>query len=133
MKNNVSSASSKQHIARLKKKGYHARSQPDGKPIIKKFSAKTRKEVERKLRDFKKTQSSQKTVSSVHFSVTPEELDVLENGLNINNSDVDLFEFEGKTHIYYASGDQMTYSFLCEAVYGGPPEAFLEAFFKTAD
>ena len=42
---------------------------PDGKPIIKKFSAKTRKEVERKLRDFKKTQSSQKTVSPVHFSV----------------------------------------------------------------
>ena len=133
MKNNVSSASSKQHIARLKKKGYHARSQPYGKPIIKKFSAKTRKEVERKLRDFKKTQSSQKTVSSVHFSVTPEELDVLENRLNINNSDVDLFEFEGKTHIFYASGDQMTYSFLCEAVYDGPPEAFLEAFFKTAD
>lgn len=25
---------------------------PDGKPLIKKFSAKTRKEVERKLRDF---------------------------------------------------------------------------------
>ena len=133
MKNNVSSASSKQHIARLKKKGYHARSQPRRKTIIKKFSAKTRKEVERKLRDFKKTQSSQKPVSPVHFSVTPEELDVLENGLNINNSDVDLFEFEGKTHIFYASGDQMTYSFLCEAVYDGPPEAFLEAFFKTAD
>ena len=111
----------------------HARSQLGRKTIIKKFSAKTRKEVERKLRDFKKTQSSQKTVSSVHFSVTPEELDVLENGLNINNSDVDLFEFEGKTHIFYASGDQMTYSFLCEAVYDGPPEAFLEAFFKTAD
>ena len=61
------------------------------------------------------------------------ELDVLENRLNINNSDVDLFEFEGKTHIFYASGDQMTYSFLCEAVYDGPPEEFLEAFFKTAD
>ena len=42
---------------------------PDGKPIIKKFSAKTRKEVERKLRDFKKTQSSQKTLSPIHFTV----------------------------------------------------------------
>ena len=63
-------------------------------------------------------------------SLTPQELDLLENGLNINNSDVDLFEYEGKTHIYYASGDQMTYSFLCEAVYDGPMEEFLEAFFK---
>lgn len=63
-------------------------------------------------------------------SFTPEELDLLEHGLNINNSDVDLFEYEGKTHIYYANGDQMTYSFLCEAVYDGPLEEFLEAFFK---
>lgn len=61
---------------------------------------------------------------------TPEELDLLEHGLNINNSDVDLFEYEGKTHVYYANGDQMTYSFLCEAVYDGPMEEFLEAFFK---
>lgn len=77
--------------------------------------------------------SDEDRIPHASASFTPEELDVLENGLNINNSDVDLFEFEGKTHIYYASGDQMTYSFLCEAVYDGPPEAFLEAFFKTAD
>lgn len=63
-------------------------------------------------------------------SFTEDELDLLENGLNINNSDVDLFEFEGKTHIYYASGDQMTYSFLCEAVYDGSLDEFLEAFFR---
>ena len=43
---------------------------------------------------------------------------------------VDLFEFEGKTKIYYANGDQMSYSFLCEAEYDGPLDEFLEAFFK---
>jgi len=60
---------------------------------------------------------------------TQEEKDLLETGLNINNSDVDLCQFEGKTYIYYANGDQMTYSFLCEAVYGGPLDEFLKGFF----
>ncbi len=59
-----------------------------------------------------------------------EELDLLYNGLNINCSDLDLFEYEGKTHIYYSNGDQMHYSFLCEAVYDGTVEEFLEHFFK---
>ena len=44
--------------------------------------------------------------------------------------DVDLFEQDGKTHIFYANGDQMTYSFLCEAVCDLPLEDFLEAFFR---
>ena len=61
---------------------------------------------------------------------TEEELDILQNGLNINCSDVDLFEQDGKTHIFYANGDQMTYSFLCEAVCDLPLEDFLEAFFR---
>ena len=63
-------------------------------------------------------------------SFTEEELDILQNGLNINCSDVDLFEQDGCTHIYYANGDQMTYSFLCEAVCELPLDEFLEAFFK---
>ena len=63
-------------------------------------------------------------------TLTTEEMDLLENGLNINCSDLDLCEYQGETHIYYANGDQMTYSFLCEAVYHGSLESFLEAFFK---
>ncbi|MCL2517041.1 MAG: hypothetical protein FWF15_00630 [Oscillospiraceae bacterium] len=59
-----------------------------------------------------------------------EEKDLLETGININNSDLDLCEFEGRTYIYYANGDQMTYSFLCEAVYDGPLEEFLKGFFE---
>lgn len=61
---------------------------------------------------------------------TPEERELLETGLNINCSDVDLCEYQGKTHIFYGNGDQMTYSFLCEAVYDGPLDEFLEAFFR---
>ena len=60
---------------------------------------------------------------------TKEETELLETGLNINCSDIDLLEYDGKTHIYYANGDQMTYSFLCEAVYDGPLDSFLESFF----
>ena len=63
-------------------------------------------------------------------SLTPEETALLETGLNINCSDLDLCEYEGKTRIYYANGDQMTYSFLCEAEYDGPLNEFLEAFFR---
>ncbi len=63
-------------------------------------------------------------------SFTPEQLTLLQTGLNINCSDIDLLEQEGKTHIYYANGDQMTYSFLCEAVYDGPMTQFLEHFFR---
>ena len=62
-------------------------------------------------------------------TLTPEETDLLLHGLNINCSDLDLCEFEGKTRIFYANGDQMSYSFLCEAEFDGPLETFLEAFF----
>lgn len=44
--------------------------------------------------------------------------------------DVDLFEQDGETHIFYANGDQMTCFFLCEAVCDLPPEDFPEAFFS---
>ena len=61
---------------------------------------------------------------------SPKEMELLETGLNINNSDVDLCEFEGKTYIYYANGDQMLYSFLEEAVYDGGLDEFLKGFFE---
>ena len=63
-------------------------------------------------------------------TLTEEETQLLMTGLNINNSDIDLFEWEGKTIIYYANGDQMSYSFLCQAEYDGPLSEFLQAFFK---
>ncbi|MBR5427266.1 MAG: hypothetical protein IK118_02865 [Clostridia bacterium] len=63
-------------------------------------------------------------------SLSPEDRALLETGLNINCSDLDLCEYRGKTRIYYANGDQMTYSFLCEAEYDGPLNEFLAAFFR---
>ena len=64
------------------------------------------------------------------YPFTEKQMDLLENHLNINNSDVDFCEFEGKTHIFYATGDQMSYSFLGEAVYNGPADAFCKSFFE---
>ena len=61
---------------------------------------------------------------------TPEQKALLENGLNINCSDIDLCEYDGKTRIFYSNGDQMTYSFLCEAEYDGPLDEFLKSFFR---
>ena len=49
---------------------------------------------------------------------------------NINNCDVDLCEFEGKTYIYYLTGDQGGYGIMCEAIYEGPVNEFLQSFFK---
>ena len=63
-------------------------------------------------------------------TLSPGDRELLETGLNINCSDLDLCEDRGKTRIFYANGDQMTYSFLCEAVYDGPMNEFLAAFFR---
>jgi len=50
-------------------------------------------------------------------------------GEGCNNSDVDLIEIEGKTYVYYATGDQQTWCDLKRAVYPGPMQAFLESHF----
>ena len=52
--------------------------------------------------------------------------------INTNNSDIDLCEFEGKTYIFYCSGNQgNTWGGLyCEAVYDGPLNEFLKANFE---
>ena len=64
--------------------------------------------------------------------VPPERLEVNFKNLNTNNSDIDLCEFEGKTYIFYASGNQgNTWGGLyCEAVYDGTLSQFLKANFS---
>lgn len=47
----------------------------------------------------------------------------------INASDPDLVEFEGKTFIYYAVGDQRTWMDIKRATYDGPMAQFLKAWF----
>lgn len=50
-------------------------------------------------------------------------------GEGVNNSDVDLFEFEGKTYLFYATGDQSTWGALRAAQYAGPMQEFFEGHF----
>jgi hypothetical protein len=48
---------------------------------------------------------------------------------NLNNSDVDLCEYKGKTVIYYSWGNQQGKEFLAEAVYEGTLADFLRRYF----
>ncbi len=48
-----------------------------------------------------------------------------------NNSDVDLFEYEGRTYLVYATGDQATWSAARMAQYAGPMQQFFEAHFPA--
>ena len=61
--------------------------------------------------------------------LTPEQLARIATAKNINNSDVDLCEFEGKTVIVYSWGDQHGVEHLAEAVYDGTEAEFLRGFF----
>ena len=46
-----------------------------------------------------------------------------------NNSDVDILEYEGKTYIYYATGDQETWGTVRVAQYDGAEKSFFEGHF----
>ena len=46
-----------------------------------------------------------------------------------NNSDTDLIEYEGKTYLYYATGDQETWSTVRVAQYNGSEKTFFEGHF----
>ena len=50
-------------------------------------------------------------------------------GEGINNTDADLFEWEGNTYIYYATGDQQTWGTIRVAMYAGTLHECLEAHF----
>ncbi len=52
-------------------------------------------------------------------------------GEGINNSDVDLFEWEGNTYVYYATGDQATWGSVRVAMYAGPIRQFFESCFPA--
>ena len=52
-------------------------------------------------------------------------------GEGINNSDVDLFEWEGNTYLYYATGDQQTWGAVRVAMAAGSMKAFFESCFPA--
>lgn len=54
-----------------------------------------------------------------------------EKGEGKNNSDVDLIEWEGKTYLYYATGDQETWSTIRVAMYNDSMQKFYEDHFPS--
>ena len=52
---------------------------------------------------------------------------------NLNNSDIDFCEFNGKLIINYSWGDQIGTEFLAEAIYDGTLEEFLEGWFPDIE
>lgn len=50
-------------------------------------------------------------------------------GEGINNTDADLFEWEGNTYMFYATGDQQTWGTIRVAMYPSPMKQFLELYF----
>lgn len=63
-------------------------------------------------------------------SFDEETLRTIRSYMNINNCDLDLCEFNGKTYINYLTGNQLGTGFMCEAVYNGGESDFLRAHFK---
>jgi hypothetical protein len=52
-------------------------------------------------------------------------------GEGCNNSDVDLFEWEGNTYLFYATGDQQTWGSVRVALFLGPMKKFYESCFPA--
>lgn len=50
-------------------------------------------------------------------------------GEGVNNSDVDLFEFEGKTYLFYATGDQQSWGTVKVAMFDGDLRSFFESYY----
>lgn len=63
--------------------------------------------------------------------LTPADRARIDAALNINNSDMELCEYLGRTIIYYSWGDQRGTEFLAEACYEGGMHEFLKAFFEA--
>ncbi|MGH7972164.1 MAG: hypothetical protein ACREIC_25905, partial [Limisphaerales bacterium] len=52
-------------------------------------------------------------------------------GEGVNNSDVDLFEYEGNTYLFYATGDQQSWGSVRVAMHTGPMRDFYESYFPA--
>ena len=65
--------------------------------------------------------------------LTVEEQRQIADALDINNSDMELCEFLGRTIIYYSWGDQKGTEFLAEACYEGSMKEFLQGWFEVKE
>ena len=64
-------------------------------------------------------------------SFPKEDEELIHTYMNINNCDIDLCEFEGKTYVDYLTGNQLGTNFACLAVYDGTMEQFLQHHFNA--
>ena len=62
--------------------------------------------------------------------LTEKDRALIDAALDINNSDMEICEFLGRTIIYYSWGDQLGHEFLAEACYEGTMKEFLQGFFE---
>ena len=74
--------------------------------------------------------NADKIISPRAADLSPEKIEEIRTGLNINNSDVDLCEFNGKTYINYAVGNQLGFYYMAEAEYDGGIAEFLKSYFE---
>lgn len=63
--------------------------------------------------------------------LTPTDRKRIDEALNINNSDMEMCEYLGRTIIYYSWGNQRGTEFLAEACYEGGMHEFLKSFFEA--
>lgn len=63
--------------------------------------------------------------------LTEHERERIARAIDINNSDLELCEFNGRTIMYYSWGSQMGIEFLAEAAYEGKMKDFLQGFFEA--
>jgi alpha-L-fucosidase len=64
-------------------------------------------------------------------SLTPEQQKKIAEAKNINNSDIDFCEFNGRVIINYSWGNQRGTEFLAEAVYEGTIEEFIKGWYDN--
>jgi len=64
-------------------------------------------------------------------ALTPEQREHITKAVNINNCDVDVCEFKGRTVICYCWGNQQGTEFLAEAEYAGSVANFLKGWFPV--
>lgn len=61
--------------------------------------------------------------------LTPDERERIRGALDVNNSDMEMCEYLGRTILYYSWGDQHGTEFLAEAAYEGSMRDLLQGFF----
>lgn len=77
-------------------------------------------------------QASEEDKKIADPDLTPEQRQHIAAAVNINNSDIDLCEFQGRVVINYAWGNQKGTEFLAEAVFEGKLSDFLRGWFPDS-